>query len=94
MENLLRQLKLELGIDTSNNMTRAETNISANLVNPKPTYPPAPPNRKTLKEIRECTQKVRNKKILDDLDEKQIKDILKDASMGNVKIIMMNIVFN
>ena len=84
MENLLRQLKLELGIENSNNMTRSETDIIGCLgVNCKPTYPPAPPNRKTLKEIRECTQKVRNKKILDDLDERQIKDILKDASMGN-----------
>ena len=41
--------------------------------------------RKTLQEIKEFSRKHNSKadsKVLDDLDERQIKEILKDASLG------------
>jgi len=51
----------------------------------KALYPPAPPHRKTLQEIKEFSKRpcANVDKVLDDLDESQIRDILKDASFDS-----------
>ena len=94
IENLLRQLKLELGIESNtlgetarNSKGKSEKTFLANLLTTKernPALPPAPPHRKTLQEIKESDKKKQDdQKILDDLSEREIKELLKDASLGS-----------
>ena len=95
IENLLRQLKLELGIENNglaetgrHSKGKTEKSFLSNLLTSKertPALPPAPPHRKTLQEIKESDKKKRDdQKILDDLSEREIKELLKDASLGIV----------
>ena len=93
IENLLRQLKLELGIENNglaetgrHSKGKTEKSFLSNLLTSKertPALPPAPPHRKTLQEIKESDKKKQDdQKILDDLSEREIKELLKDASLG------------
>ena len=98
IENLLRQLKLELGIENNalaesarKSKGKSEKTFLSQLLTTKttkertPALPPAPPHRKTLQEIKESDKKKRDdQKILDDLSEREIKELLKDASLGIV----------
>ena len=94
IENLLRQLKLELGIESNalaetarKSKGKTEKTFLSSLLNTKersPALPPAPPHRKTLQEIKESDKKKQDdQKILDDLSEREIKELLKDASLGS-----------
>ena len=101
IENLLRQLKLELGIESQGvgdnsqpSRGRSSKTLLSQLLTNKtskekekergaPVLPPAPPHRKTLQEIKESDKrKQSDQKVLDDLSEREIKEILKDASLG------------
>ena len=97
IENLLRQLKLELGIESNalgetarKSKGKSEKTFLANLLTTKertPALPPAPPHRKTLQEIKESDKKKQDEqKILDDLSEREIKELLKDASLGSFTV--------
>ena len=97
IENLLRQLKLELGIENNglaetgrHSKGKTEKSFLSNLLTSKertPALPPAPPHRKTLQEIKESDKRKQDdQKILDDLSEREIKELLKDASLGNFTI--------
>ena len=92
MENLLRQLKLELGIESSPGGEREEqrkgrrglvSQLGSSRSSGK-VLPPAPPHRKTLQEIKEKERRRQDQKVLDDLSEREIKELLKDASLGIV----------
>ena len=92
MENLLKQLKLELGIESSPGVEREEqrkgrrglvSQLGSSRSSGK-VLPPAPPHRKTLQEIKEKERRRQDQKVLDDLSEREIKELLKDASLGIV----------
>ena len=90
IENLLRQLKVELGIEGESkggsNKTFLGDLLSSRTSKERtpPALPPAPPHRKTLQEIKEGDRrKQEEQKVLDDLSQREIKQILKDASLGN-----------
>ena len=98
MENLMRQLKLELGVDTNKHKLQVLTsssdiNLSEMLSKHqsennciKALYPPAPPNRKTLQEIKELSQKNKICQDFPDLHNDEIKEILKEASLGKLLV--------
>ena len=85
MENLLRQLKVELGIEGESKGGSNKTLLGDLLTcRTSKALPPAPPHRKTLQEIKEGDRrKQEEQKVLDDLSQREIKQILKDASLGD-----------
>lgn len=86
-ENLLKELKLQLGIEGSNGGQRRNTSNhseSRYIYNGKKSLPPTPPNRKTLQNIRELAKKKQpDDKLLDDMSEKQISALLREASLDS-----------
>jgi len=86
-ENLLKELKLQLGIEANTGGQRQiHSNTSEQRSNPKKKnpLPPTPPNRKMLHNIRELTKKKTNEdKLLDDMSERQISDLLREASLDS-----------
>ena len=104
IENLLRQLKLELGIESNamgetarKSKGKSEKTFLSQLLTTKttkertPALPPAPPHRKTLQEIKESDKKKQDdQKILDDLSEREIKELLKDASLGIISMLYLS----
>ena len=86
-ENLLQELKMQLGIEANIEGQKLAGSNNRKLcidTEKKGRLPPTPPNRKTLQNIKEMTKKKRGEdKLLDDLSEKQISELLREASLDS-----------
>ena len=86
-ESLLKELKMQLGIEANIDGQKICHSINPNLcldAEKKSRLPPTPPNRKMLQNIKEMTKKKKGEdKLLDDLSEKEITDLLREASLDS-----------
>lgn len=91
MEILLHQLKAQLGVDNKTSSPASTgTKLSVMLATEEPSnknIPPrsAPPNRKTLKEIKEFSIKQQKSKGEEKYRRAQLEELLRDVSLGRLK---------